>query len=174
MQSLYTETLQEFLTNNEDNTEWTTFKQRMIDNFPSFVIDETNNLSFYDLFVRRFIFREIGRETEELFYNSLVKKFDEITIKYIDKVKLYTENVSGLMTFKIGLKEEEEYFDYLNPSTAVTANLNVDTAFRRTRDYERFLSPMTDKVSLLAKLIDLKSIYMEALTEFETCFMGCF
>lgn len=173
MKSLYTETFQEFLNNNENNETWNTFKNRLISEFPAFQFGNVT-LSLYSILEKKFIYREIGRETEDLFVNSLDKKLDEVVIKYSHKVKLFLENADDLMTFKFDVSDTEKYTDYLNPTTADTENLNVDSVSKREHVYERFLAPLSSRPDLIDKIQGITSIYYKAVNEFEDCFMGCF
>lgn len=173
MKSLYTETFQEFLANNENNDTWNTLKNRLISEFPAFQFGNLT-LSLYSILEKKFIYREIGRETEDLFVNSLDKKLDEVIIKYSHKVKIFLENADDLMTFKVRASAEDKYTDYNNPSVAVTENLNVDSVSKTEREYDRFIAPMTSRPDLMDKIQGITSIYYKAVNEFEVCFMGCF
>lgn len=85
MISLYTETLQQYI-DNGGNMHLEKFAQ-----IPPFVFDSVS-YNAYDLFWRKYKFREIGAETEEMFDEYLGIKLDEVIIKYAEKIKLYIEN----------------------------------------------------------------------------------
>ena len=176
MQALYTKTFSDFLTNNENNAEWQALISRLTTSFPSFVFGHGTgaSLQFVDILIRKYKFREIGRETEELFFNTFDKKVDEVLIKFESKVNAFLENESVLMQFKVEVSDNVKYTDYLNPSVATTENLNVNSVEQRERTFNRFIAPMTSRPDLLKKIQDLQSIYYKAVEAFEPCFMGCF
>lgn len=182
MKALYTETFKEFLENNASNDELLALIYKIENNFPGFVFtlkgddDETivSLVSFFDILKSKFEFREIGYETEDLFFASLNRKADEVIIKYKDKVKMVSDKFPDLLSHKMAMNEEENYYEYMNPSVASTANLNVNSAFKRVRDHQRIIGIATDDVDLLVKFQEIKSIYYEAVEKFEPCFMGCF
>lgn len=178
MKALYTETFKEFLENNASNPELLALIYKIENNFPGFIfnlIDENETtISFFNILKSKFEFREIGYETEDLFFASLNRKTDEVIIKYKEKVEMVINKFPALLSHKMDMNEVENYYEYMNPSVASTANLNVNSAFKRERDHQRIIGIATDEVDLLVKFQEIKSIYYEAVEKFEPCFMGCF
>lgn len=175
MIALYTETFKEFIDNNAENADWVALVEKMNTSFPPYVKSyDSGEISFYDILLNKFKFREIGRETEELFFNSFSKKFDEVLIKYENKISCFFDNRDELAESKISMSDDEKNLDYNNPSTAVVENLNVQYVTKRERTYNRILAPMTSRPDLIKKIQELESIYYIAVNEFESCFMGCF
>ena len=79
--ALYTETLAQFLERNESSSQWQALKDRF-DLMPTFNVGGEFDRTFYQLFVEKYDIREIGSETDSMFYHFLNETLSEILIKY--------------------------------------------------------------------------------------------
>ena len=178
MKALYTETFQEFLEHNENDVDLNALIFKLENNFPKITMQtdsETETaFSLFDIIRTKYNFREIGSETEGMFFNSLRRKVDEVIITYRTKVTVILSKFPQLLNRKVELNETENYFEYLNPSVANPANLNVNNSFKRERAHDRITGVITNDVVLLEQFQNLKSIYYEVVEQFEPCFMGIF
>ena len=167
--ALYTETLEEFLERNESSSQWQALKAKF-NIFPTFSLIEDFEIDFYTLFRERYDIREIGAETESLFYHFLNETIDRICIEYIPKVNLFIDNFNNLMDRKLTLQSSGDNKYYLNPITSQSDKLENRAKFDGTS--EKAYSWFTSNAKLMNEMLEVKDIYNEALDKLEICFMG--
>ena len=105
----FTETFEEFLNNKSGN--WLVNKLADIPSF-KFKDEELNidyTLLFSNLIKNKYLLREIGAETEEMFEYYFDRKIDEIKIKYVPKVSMWINNFNDLFKFTVRLNLEKNY-----------------------------------------------------------------
>ena len=83
--ALYTETLAQFLERNESSSPWQAIITRFAQ-MPTFNVGGEFDRTFYQLFVEKYDIREIGSETESMFYHFINETLSEILIKYRPKI----------------------------------------------------------------------------------------
>lgn len=177
MIALYTETLSDFINNiPPENSEWWGQILDKFDRFPSFKIftSTPQYIDLYDLFIEKYDIREIGAESEDLFYHFLTEKLNELYLKYASKIQLYIDNFNTLAERKQVLVRNDENTYYVNP---VIPNdnpvLNSTAKYKTDRDTLLPLFNVTNS-DLLRQAMEIKDIYLDCLNEFEPCFMGVF
>lgn len=192
MEGLFTETLIEFLRDNENSTEWQGVIAKF-NNFPSFVVetdDEDITFDMYAMFKQEYGNREIGQEDEEKFFYEVNRQLQKSLVEFNPKIKAYTSKWSNLLSRKESLSssEETEYsnesegnaLDYINPINATSQKLSGKTASNssdegtssKTKTYDMIYS-LTGKsnVDLMKDLLNLRNIYLSALESFKDLFM---
>lgn len=169
MYARYTETLDEFLSNNE---EYAGFIKQKFDKFPVFTLYNLN-LSMWDMFVEDNGIREIGAENEAMFKRYLNRLTDSLLIKYVPKIQMFIDNFNEMFVRKISLKDNGKNTYFLNPmqdndeAKIVMQDVNkVDT----TR--EQALIMFKSNPELLKQILELEDIYNACLEEFSKLFMG--
>ena len=195
MISLYTETLETLLENKGYGTTSQdaslTEVLGLMEKFPDFVFGENIELSMLDLFIQKYDIREIGAETEELFLHHWREKTNELLMKYAPKMQKWLDNFDDLFKFTVKLERDEEHSSsstnkntyYLNPVNANTLNLKVQDVDDNKEDYEDSSHIERDvlqsvwgktRADIMEKILNLKDIFNDCLSEFETIFMGVF
>ena len=167
--SLYTETLADFLERNESSSQWQAIKSRFM-LMPVFNVAGVFDRNFYELFVEKYDVREIGAETESLFYHYLNETISEVLIKYRPKIDQFINNFNNLFSRKVELAYHDDNKYYLNP-----ANTQADKLQNRTKydgSKEQSYAFLSSNPKIMQEIIDIKDVYYEALSEFEKCFMG--
>ncbi len=189
---MFTETLIDFLKDNESKTEW----QGVIAKFnsiPSFVVEtDTENITFdmYVMFKQEYGNREIGQEDEEKFFYEVNRQIQKTIVEFNPKIKAYMSKWASLLSRKESLSSSEanEYsnqsegnaLDYINPINATSQKLSGKTASNsndggsssKTKTYDMIYS-LTGKsnVDLMNDLLNLRNIYLSALESFKDLFM---
>ena len=189
---MFTETLIDFLKDNENKSEW----QGVIAKFnsiPSFVVEtDTENITFdmYVMFKQEYGNREIGQEDEEKFFYEVNRQIQKTIVEFNPKIKAYMTKWSSLLSRKESLSSSEtnEYsnqsegnaLDYINPINANSQKLSGKTASNsndggsssKTKTYDMIYS-LTGKsnVDLMNDLLNLRNIYLSALESFKDLFM---
>ena len=189
---MFTETLIDFLKDNENKSEW----QGVIAKFnsiPSFVVEtDTENITFdmYVMFKQEYGNREIGQEDEEKFFYEVNRQIQKTIVEFNPKIKVYMTKWSSLLSRKESLSSSEanEYsnqsegnaLDYINPINATSQKLSGKTASNsndggsssKTKTYDMIYS-LTGKsnVDLMNDLLNLRNIYLSALESFKDLFM---
>lgn len=189
---MFTETLIDFLKDNENKSEW----QGIIAKFnsiPSFVVEtDTENITFdmYAMFKQEYGNREIGQEDEEKFFYEVNRQIQKTIVEFNPKIKAYMTKWSSLLSRKESLSSSEanEYsnhsegnaLDYINPINATSQKLSGKTASNsndggsssKTKTYDMIYS-LTGKsnVDLMNDLLNLRNIYLSALESFKDLFM---
>lgn len=189
---MFTETLIDFLKDNENKSEW----QEVIAKFnsiPSFVVEtNTENITFdmYVMFKQEYGNREIGQEDEEKFFYEVNRQIQKTIVEFNPKIKVYMSKWASLLSRKESLSSSEsnEYsnqsegnaLDYINPINATSQKLSGKTASNsndggsssKTKTYDMIYS-LTGKsnVDLMNDLLNLRNIYLSALESFKDLFM---
>ena len=167
--ALYTETLAEFLERNESSSQWQALKQRFL-LMPTFNVEGVMDRNFYELFVEKYDVREIGAETESLFFHYLNETISEVLIKYKPKISVFINNFNSLFERKVRLSYSDDNKYYLNPINTTSEKLQNRTKYDGGKDQS--FAFLTSNAKLMQEIMNLKDIYNEALNEFEKCFMG--
>ena len=168
MNSLYTERLETFLERNSEKSEWNVIKG-LFNSFPKIsIIDD--DFSFYDLFIERYNVREIGAETENLFYNFITKNIKECIIKYKPKVLLYLAKFNNVLERKINLEDTSNSEYFLNPISSMNAKVDSGQNYKSTKEVA--FSWLSNNTKMMNEMLEIRDIYYEALDHFEKCFMG--
>lgn len=195
MGSSFTETLLDFLRDNENSTEWQGVIAKF-NNFPSFIVetdDEDITFDMYSMFKQEYGNREIGQEDEEKFFYEVNRQLQKSLVEFNPKIKAYTSKWSSLLSRKESLSssEETEYsnesegnaLDYINPINATSQKLSGKTASNsndggtssKSKTYDMIYS-LTGKsnVDLMKDLLNLRNIYLSCLESFKDLFMLVF
>lgn len=165
--ALYTEYLFEYLQRDTERENAIKLK------FAGFYQYTTNEVSFnmYDLFVNAYKFREIGAETEELFTLMLYRKIDEIIIKYNEKIKIMSDNFSKLMDRIVTENGNNEHATYYNPTNVENSDI-LQGKERNEFSQDRTFGYFKSNPEIMEKVAELESLYVKALKEFNSIFMG--
>lgn len=189
---MFTETLIDFLKDNESKTEWQGVIAKF-NNIPSFVVEtDTENITFdmYVMFKQEYGNREIGQEDEEKFFYEVNRQIQKTIVEFNPKIKAYMTKWASLLSRKESLSSSEanEYssqsegnaLDYINPINASSQKLSGKTASNsndvgsssKTKTYDMIYS-LTGKsnVDLMNDLLNLRNIYLSALESFKDLFM---
>lgn len=189
----FTETLEDLLANKGYGTgeqdQSLTEIISLMNKFPSFVIDETTNLSMLNLFIEKYDIREIGSETEELFLHFWKEKTNELIMKYKPKMDMWLAHFNDLFKFTVQLTVRDvsentgnnQNTYYLNPVNKTTTNLKVNDVDKSeatstkdrtiTRDVLQTVWGKT-RADILNKILEVKDVFNDCLAEYETIFMG--
>ena len=191
----YTETLETLLKNKhygeESQDSSLTEILELMAKFPNFVFGEDINFSMTDLFMKKYDIREIGAETEEMFMHFWREKTNELLMKYAPKMQKWLENFDDLFKFTVKLERDENYTDtdnnqntyYLNPVNGTTTNLKVQDVDKSENTNVRYAHSSRDvlqsvwgktRADIMEKILNLKDIFNDCLSEYETIFMGVF
>ena len=189
---MFTETLIDFLKDNENKSEWQGVIAKF-NNIPSFVVEtDTENITFdmYVMFKQEYGNREIGQEDEEKFFYEVNRQIQKTIVEFNPKIKAYMSKWASLLSRKESLSssEQNEYsnqsegnaLDYINPINATSQKLSGKTASNsndggsssKTKTYDMIYS-LTGKsnVDLMNDLLNLRNIYLSALESFKDLFM---
>lgn len=189
---MFTETLIDFLKDNENKNEWQDVIAKF-NNIPSFVVEtDTEKITFdmYAMFKQEYGNREIGQEDEEKFFYEVNRQIQKTIVEFNPKIKAYMTKWSSLLSRKESLSSSEanEYsnqsegnaLDYINPINATSQKLSGKTASNsndggsssKTKTYDMIYS-LTGKsnVDLMNDLLNLRNIYLSALESFKDLFM---
>lgn len=146
MLARFTETFKELLENKHygqvDESQDLTEVITLLNKFPDFEYDSVI-LSLKDLVIKKYYYREIGSETEELFLHRFSVKCDEVLLKFLPKVEMWLENFKDLFKFTVELKSKETgtfsnngqntyYLNPINASTGITKTVVVDEEHKTT------------------------------------------
>ena len=195
MISLYTETLETLLEHKhygeESQDSSLTEVLNLMEKFPAFVFGEDIELEMKTLFIQKYDIREIGAETEELFLHHWREKTNELLMKYAPKMQKWLDNFDDLFKFTVKLERDittntstnDKNTYYLNPVNANTTNLKVQDvddnqsqvaiSTHGERDVLQSVWGKT-RADIMEKILNLKDIFNDCLSEFETIFMGVF
>ena len=189
----FTETLEDLLMNKGYGTgeqdQSLTEIISLMNKFPSFVIDETTNLSMLDLFIEKYDIREIGSETEELFLHFWKEKTNELIMKYKPKMDMWLAHFNDLFKFTVQLtvqdtsssSDNNQNTYYLNPVSKTTENLKVSDVDKSNSTGTRNRTIVRDtlqtvwgktRADILNKILEVKDVFNDCLAEYETIFMG--
>jgi hypothetical protein len=188
MRAIFTETLHDFLQDNENTTEWQAIKA-LFDKMPQWDLNITDdsdnhtedNINFYDMFKTMYLLREIGCEDEQYFYTETKRKINIVLIEYKAKIETFKAQFNDLMYPLVSL--EETITDdgsstnkiYINPVNASSTKLSdmaeTSAGNTRTRDYQQQMTYNDTKTKIIAEFLELKNIYLVALEAFNDLFM---
>ena len=145
-----------------------------IDNFKPFTLGGLN-LNMKDLFIERNELKEIGAETEALFYHLMNDTINEALIKYNNKIEMYIDKFNILMERTVEENGSSKNANYLNP---INSNTNGDNApkindlstseYKATKTFGYFKS----NPEILKEVLMLEDIYNDALAFMDRCFLG--
>lgn len=191
----FTETLETLLENQgyetEEQSSALTEILGLMDKFPSFVFGDNIDFDMTTLFIQKYDIREIGAPTEDLFMHFWREKTNELLMKYAPKMQKWLENFDDLFKFTVKLERDEtrnlsnnnQNTYYLNPITATTTDLKVQDvdksenqhaeAFHSERDVLQSVWGKT-RADIMEKILNLKDIFNDCLSEYEQIFMGLF
>lgn len=195
MLALYTETLETLLKNKhygeESEDSSLTEVLALMKKFPNFVFSENINFSMLDLFIKKYDIREIGSETEELFMHFWREKTNELLMKYAPKMQKWLENFDDLFKFTVKLEldtrenssNNNQNTYYLNPVNSTTTNLKVQDVDKSEGGNSRGIHTERDvlqsvwgktRADIMEKILNLKDIFNDCLSEYETIFIGVY
>lgn len=195
MLALYTETLETLLRNKnygeESQDSSLTEVLELMEKFPTFVFGEDISLDMTTLFLQKYDIREIGAETEELFLHFWREKTNELLMKYAPKMQKWLENFDDLFKFTVRLSKTQtrEGTDnnkntyFLNPVNTNPSNLKVQDVDTSNSDFDHTISEERDvlqsvwgktRADIMEKILNLKDIFNDCLSEYEVIFMGIF
>ena len=195
MLALYTETLETLLKNKnygeESQDSSLTEVLGLMDKFPTFVFGEEISLDITTLFLQKYDIREIGAETEELFLHFWREKTNELLMKYAPKMQKWLENFDDLFKFTVQLKKKQTRVGednskntyFLNPVNVNPENLKVQDVDTNNSDFDHTIEETRDvlqsvwgktRADIMEKILNLKDIFNDCLSEYEVIFMGIF
>lgn len=191
--AVYTQTLKEYLEMYADDTLLTNTINRL-NNFPSFTIHKDNDTYFediklYDIFIGRFLLREICCESSEQFLRYVNATIDEAYVKYGNEIafanKMFKkimklENQSFIESEDIQIDEtngatNSNYYNPLNSqSDKLQGKVKVDT----TIDKDGTITHNRVHVPSYSEFIDdIKKVsyyYNQIVDLFDSCFMSIY
>lgn len=191
----FTETLETLLKNKnygeESEDSSLTEVLELMRKFPNFVFGENINLSMLDLFIQKYDIREIGAETEEMFLHFWREKTNELLMKYAPKMDKWLENFDDLFKFTVKLSKTQTRTGtdtnkntyYLNPASTNTQNLKIQDVDNSDRDFDHTIEESRDvlqsvwgktRADIMEKILNLKNIFNDCLSEFDVIFMGVY
>ena len=195
MLSNYTETLETLLKNKhygeESQDSSLTEVLELMGKFPNFVFGQNISFSMVDLFIKKYDIREIGSETEEMFMHFWREKTNELLMKYAPKMQKWLDNFDDLFKFTVKLEmdsgENSSYNNkntyYLNPVNSATENLKVQDVDKTEDTNEKIIHTERDvlqsvwgktRADIMEKILTLKDIFNDCLSEYDVIFMGVF
>lgn len=100
----------------------------IMEKFPDFIFGEDYTISMKDLFLEKFLYREICVEDEDKFLHIWKRKANELVIKFAPRIKMWLDNFNDLFKFTVQLtvNDNQKFSNgsqnsyYLNPTTANT------------------------------------------------------
>lgn len=192
---LYTETLETLLKNKNygEVSQDTSLTEiiNLMNKFPKFVFSDTISFSMLTLFMQKYDIREIGTETEEMFLHFWREKTNELLMKYAPKMQKWLDNFDNLFKFTVKLERDDEETTttgnqntyYLNPVNATTTNLKVQDVDKSDENRTKINHTERDvlqsvwgktRADIMEKILNLKDIFNDCLSEFEVIFMGVY
>lgn len=191
--AVYTQTLKEYLEMYAGDTLLNNTISRL-NNFPSFDIHDGegtyyDQISLYNIFIGRFLLREICCESSEQFLRYLNATIDEIYIKYGNEIvfvnKIFDkfikfENQEYTETEDIEIDEtngatNSNYYNPLNSqSDKLQGKVQVDTSI----DKDGTITHNRVRVPSYSEFIDdikkIKYYYNQIVDTFDSCFMSIY
>lgn len=193
MIGLYTESLKTLLENQHyGGTDQSVPLTEIVDlmgKFPAFEFGSDISLNMLDLFIEKYDIREIGAESEELFMHFWREKTNELIMKYVPKMKTWLDHFNDLFKFTVNLQTDDTQFFgennkntyYLNPVNNNIEKLKVTDVDKSERGGQNHRIVTRDvlqtvwgktRADIMNKIFDVKDIFNDCLSEFETIFMG--
>lgn len=173
MQALYTMTFEEFLTRWENDPQWVKVRTIIETIFQFNTPIAQEYLNCYQLLVDRYLYREIGAETESLFCHFMEDRAKALKLKWSDKVMAFQSKVIDKMNSRVlSTTDIKTYLSYLFPINSSSASL----AAKNEDKFERQVPLFQNKTDtdLLLDILDLRDIYNDILYDFEPCFLGIY
>lgn len=191
--AVYTQTLKEYLEQYDGNVQLNVFIAAL-QSFPSFVVTEEDGTvisttSLYDIFIGRFLLREICCESSEQFLRYLNATLDEVNIKYGNEVyfakKIY-QRLNGLQNQNYTESEDIEIDEtdgntnstYYNPMNSQSDKLQGKIQVDNTIDRNGSITHNRVHVPSYSEFIDdIKKVtyyYNEIVSTFDSCFMSIY
>lgn len=150
------------------------FLQASLDSFPTQGDDKT----FYELFERRNLFKEIGFETVEGWCQIFKGVVDRANILYGDKVRLQRENINDLLSRVIEEEDEHTSTYYYNPTNAAAQpqveDMKVNSANRTTYKNQRIAGLFKSNPEVMEEMAKMTVLMDELLIYFDRCFVGVY
>ena len=150
------------------------FLEESLEVFPGLDEDTT----FYDLFERRNLFKEIGFETVEGWCQIVKGVVDRARILYGDKVKLQTEKINDLLSRVIEEVDEHTNTNYYNPTNGAAQpqveEMKVNSANRTLYKNQRIAGLFKSNPEVMEEMAKMTVIMDELLTYFDRCFVGVY
>lgn len=174
MKALYTRLFSDFLNEYGNTPEWLAIREKF-GQFPVFNIDGLN-LNMYDLFVDRYEIREIGSETDFIFFHHVNDTLNELLIKYVPKINLFIDSFNDSMQRIISLNDNRDYTDFLNPVNGASdgGTKRVVGSSDENRTYDRAILTFKTNPEILSAAFNVRDIYNDCLMEFDSLFMGIY
>ncbi len=188
--AVYTQTLKEYLEMYAGDVQLTNTINRLT-SFPSFNIHDGNNtyydqISLYDIFIGRFLLREICCESSEQFLRYLNATIDEAYVKYGNEIVFATKLYNKLIKLENQEYEESEEIDidesdentnstFYNPLNSqndkLQGKIKVDNSIERdgTITHNRVHVPSYSE--FIDDIKKIKYYYNEIVSTFDSCFM---
>lgn len=168
----YTKLFSEWI--KEHNTQWVEFSTLVNLFIPKFEADMIDNdgIDLTTMIELKYKNREIGQETDDLFYDSLKYAFNKVILKYSNKVILYKENFRKLLERKVSLDDDGEELNYLQPIS--NASEKLDSKFSYKSKKEQAFGYFQSNPDIMQKALEIKDLYNEMVNEFEFCFLGVY
>lgn len=192
MESLFTETLIDFLEDREESVEW----QQVVASFnafPNFSVQGrlgTQDFNMYEMFKQEYGYREIGSEDEQYFYQQVKRQLDKSIVEFVPKINAYMSKWNDMLVRKETLEDSinasygsmsnGEQASLLQPINATaqkqatrdTSNVSGQGTEVRTRTYQALYNLSgKSNIDLMKELLGLKNIYLDALKSFDVLFM---
>ena len=195
MIAVYTETLETLLKNKHygEVSQDASLTEILVlmDKFPDFIFGDDIEFSMKTLFLQKYDIREIGAETEEMFLHFWREKTNELLMKYAPKMQKWLENFDDLFKFTVKLEldtrenssNNNKNTYYLNPVNSSTTNLKVQDVDNSEGGNSRGIHTERDvlqsvwgktRADIMEKILNLKDIFNDCLSEYEVIFMGVF
>lgn len=175
MQAKYTITLKDYIDifwNKEIETE----EEKLFRLFPNIEYSQNEtqffNFNFKDMFIKKYLYREIGQETAQLFTHFLNNKLHEIIVEYVPKINIYKENFSKLMERVMPVKTYGSNTYYMNPMVEDNNEIKIQDKDAYENTTEKMFTYFKSNPDILKQVLELENIYLTALNRFENLFMG--
>lgn len=170
----YTMFLKDILDLPFEDTTIKVFLQNSLASFPN----QSEDMTFYSLFERRNLFKEIGFETVEGWCQIFKGVADRARILYGDKVRLQQENLDTLLSRVIEEEDERTSTFYYNPTNAASQpqveDMKVNNANRMVTKNQRIAGLFKSNPEVMEEMAKMTVLMDELLTYFDRCFMGVF
>lgn len=191
--AVYTQTLKEYLEMYAGNPQLTNTINRLT-RFPSFDIHDGNDtyyeqISLYDIFIGRFLLREICCESSEQFLRYLNSTIDEAYVKYgneivfvnklFDKfIKLENQEYTESEDIEIDETDGNTNSTFYNPLNSQSDKLQGKVQVDSTIDRDGTITHNRVRVPAYSEFIDdikkIKYYYNEIVSTFDSCFMSIY
>lgn len=147
-------------------------------NFPQLpaISEGSFNMSFYDLFKRRNLYKEIGFETISGWVHEFLSIVDRARILYVDKVNLQLSNLDTLLSRVVEEVDVHTNTSYLNPTNGAAQpqleDMKVNAASKVENRNQRIAGLFKSNPEVMEEMTNMTMIYEDMLMFFDRCFMG--